>query len=174
MKVEDQPANAHLPQAPRNDLQGGLLLGDEEDLLAVGDGADDHVRDRLRLPRSRRPFDDNRPAGQSLRNDLRLGRVRGHGQARQETFQIRHRCTDVRVGELLIRSIDEMSHQRVARNTPPGLLKVLPQTEGAELEEPEVGRGLDVEGQAVLSENSADDVEKSREVEAGIVLRGLA
>ena len=174
VEVEDEIADAGLPEPPGDDVEGGPLLCDEQDAAPLRDRTDDDVGDRLRLARAGRPFDDKGPPRQGPGDNLRLRRVGGNREPGDQLLEARDGRIRRGVVELRVRRINEMVDQGVPGDGLPGLLEVLPQPEGAELEDSEIGRGLDMEGQPVLRQNPPDDVEQPLEVNPGPVLLRLA
>lgn len=57
VQVEQQIAEAYAHETTLHHIEGGALLGNEEDALALGDKLGDEVADRLAFARTRRPGD---------------------------------------------------------------------------------------------------------------------
>jgi hypothetical protein len=66
VQVEGEHAHADGVQAPRHDVQGGPLLGDEQHPLALGDRTREQVGDGLRLAGAGRALQHEGAAGAGL------------------------------------------------------------------------------------------------------------
>ena len=88
VKIEDEVTDARILQAPGDHVERRALLGDEHDLLALSNRANDEVRDRLRLTCTWRSFDDDGSAGDGMGDDIGLRRVGWNRKGEEDFFQI--------------------------------------------------------------------------------------
>ena len=114
VEVEDEVPDARFPEAARHDVECGLLLGDEHDLLTVGHAPHDHVGDGLRLARSGRPLDHDGAACEGVRHGFGLGRIRRQREPGDQFVQVCDGRIRVRVLERLGRVVDEVPDEFVA------------------------------------------------------------
>jgi hypothetical protein len=72
VEFEADVVEARLVQPVVNCVEGGHVLGDEQNRLTVMHGRRDNIRDRLRFAGSRRTLDDEIASGANGLDDPRL------------------------------------------------------------------------------------------------------
>ena len=171
MQVEQQGPDAGLlAQAAGNDVESGLLLGNEHDGSPRSQGPEDEVGDGLGLARSWRSLDDEAAPGDGVGHDPGLHGVRGQGQ-------VLGRLVDVevpigradRVHEVLAPSRHEVGDEWVGGDRRPVVLEVLPHAVGGEAEQSQVDRGGDDVVPASTPQAIAHAVESRLQVDAVLV-----
>ena len=171
MQVEQQGPDAGLlAQAAGDDVESGLLFGDEHDGPPRSQSPEDEVGDGLGLARSGRSLDDEATPGDGVGHDPGLRGVRGQGQ-------VLGRLVDVevpigradRVHEVLAPSRHEVGDEWVGGDRRPVVLEVLPHAVGGEAEQSQVDRGGDDVVPAGAPQAIAHAVESGPQVDAVLV-----
>ena len=109
MEIKDEIVNSGLLEPSRNDVEGGLLLGDEENAESLCDCADYEVSNCLRFTCAGRSFDDQGSPCQGLGDNLCLGRVGGNRESGDQFLEIGHRRTRRGIVKLRIGRINEVT-----------------------------------------------------------------
>ena len=135
-----------LLETAMDDVERGLLLGDEEHLASVREVVGDQVRDRLRLACSGRTVQDERLAHRGVEDGGELGRVCGKRSEQLAVLDVRadflgrkHLYAVVVVSAAL----HEMRDEWMCRELVGARREVLPHHELAEREVPERSAFLD-------------------------------
>ena len=172
MELKAERLKPYLFETAMDDVERGLLLGDEEHLASVREVVGDQVRDRLRLACSGRTVQDERLAHRGVEDRGKLG---GVGGERSEQLAV----LDVRADFLGRKHLDavvvvsaafhEMRDERMRRELVGARGEVLPHHELAEREVPERGAFLDRPLGKRLH-RLAEDIQDFRDRDAGIVL----
>ena len=171
VQVEQQVPDAGLlAQAAGDDVEGGLLLGDEHDGPPRGQRPEDEVGDGLGLARSGRPLDDEAAPGDGVGHDPGLSGVRGQGQVLGRLVDVEAPIGRAdRVHEVLAPSRHEVGDERVGGDRRPVVLEVLPHAVGGEAEQSQVDRGGDDVVPAGAPQAVAHAVESGPQVDAVLV-----
>jgi hypothetical protein len=174
VQVEHEGAHADGLEPPRDDVQGRALLGDEQHLLSVGDRAGEQVGDRLRLAGAGRALEDEGAAGGGLGDRAQLRGVGGHRARGGQLVEVGGvRGVGDRVDERLRGPVHEVVHQRVGGEVGPVLVEVLPEPVLGELQDGEVGGGLDPVRQPGVGQRLAHRLQRPVQVDARALLAGL-
>ena len=172
MQVEQQVADTGLlSQAAGDDVESGLLLGDEHDGPARGQRPEDQVGDGLGLSRSGRALNNEAASGDGVGHDSGLRGVRGQGQVLGRLVDVEVPISQPSwVHEVLLASCrHEVGDERVGGDRRPVVLEVLPHAVGGEAEQSQVDRGSDDVVPAGAPQAVAHAIESCPQVDAMLV-----
>jgi hypothetical protein len=168
VQVEGERAHADGLQPPGDDVQRRPFLGDEQHPLAVGDRAGEQVGDGLRLAGAGRALEHEGAPGGGLGDRAQLGGVGRDGAPRGQLVEVGG-ARGVRggVGEGLGRPVHEVVHQRVGGQVGPVLVEVPPEPVLGELQDGEVGGGLDAVREPGVGERLAHRLQRAVDRDGG-------
>src|SRR5690606_19955517 len=174
VKLETEGPQAVLFEPPLHDIERGHLLGDEKNRLLLRQTLRDHVRDRLRFPGARRPFENKALA---LRREIDCRKLRRIRIPRAERrfwapiiVQPLERRRRERGIERLVGTMHEMVHYGALTELVLARVEVLPHQVLREREEADPSLLGDLPPRHVL-DGLTNDSEHRSHVNPGFVLR---